>query len=320
MDVVQRLQRIARSRTARVIVQIDFVLFALVATFFTVRHFLREGWPLHDANVWLVLVAAALFIGAFAFKAWGWRLLFTGDERPSSLALVTAGGAAAVTGLALPGRMDEAVRISVVHRYPGKRTGVGTIGLSLVLLGLVDTAALTPLSAVAAGMSGARGLFLAGLIVVAVAGVVAAALVLALPRLSHANRLARFRLVRWTQGRCACPREATKAWALVSISWLLRGAALYVLLQALQLGSPASASLSLLFLCASAASAAVPIAPAGAATQVGAGAAALVVSGMHSAEAVAFALSAQALIVVAGAAIVVAVGLWHAGSRLVLAR
>ncbi len=312
--------RIARCRPARLGIQAAVVVAALTVTALAVRHFLRAGWPLHGANVWLVLAAAALFVSAYAFKAWGWRRLFAGDERPSSMALVTAGGAAAVTGLALPGRLDEAVRISVVRRFPGKRTGVGAIGLSLVLLGLVDTAALSPLSVAAAGVSGASGWFLAGLILVAAAGVAAAALVLLLPRISRAGRLVRFRLAHWVQEHCACPREATKAWAFVSVSWLLRGVALFVLLHALQLGSPTSASLALLFLTASAVSAALPIAPAGAATQMGAGAAILVVGGMHTPDAVAFALSAQALIILAGASIVVAVGLWHAGSRLVPAR
>ena len=315
-----KLSTIARSRAFRLGAQTIVAVAALTVTALAVRHFLRAGWPLHGANVWLVVAAGLLFVAAYAFKAWGWRRLFAGHERPSSLALVTAGGAAAVTGLALPGRFDEAVRISVVRRFPGKTAGVGAIGLSLVLLGLVDTAALTPLSAVAAGVSGASGWFLAGLILVAAAGVAAAALVLALPRISCARRLVRFRLARWVQEHCACPREATKAWAFVSVSWLLRGAALFVLLHALGLGSPASASLALVFLCASAASAALPIAPAGAATQMGAGAAILVLSGMHTDDAVAFALSAQALIILAGASIVVAVAAWQAGSRLVPAR
>ena len=315
-----RLVRIARTRVVRLGAQTAVAVAALGVTVVAVRHFLRAGWPLHGANVWLVLAAAALFVAAYAFKAMGWRRLFARHERPSSLALVTAGGAAAVTGLALPGRFDEAVRISVVRRFRGGRTGVGAIALSLVLLGLVDTAALSPLSAVAAGSSGASGWFLAGLIVVAAAGVAAAALVLALPRLARTGRLARFRLAGWVHEHCACPGEAAKAWALVSVSWLLRGAALFVLLHALGLGSPASASLAVVFLCASAASAALPVAPAGAATQMGAGAAILAVSGMHTDDAVAFALSAQALVIVAGGSIVAFVALWHAGRRLVPAR
>ena len=106
----------------------------------------------------------------------------------------------------------------------------------------------------------------------------------------------------------------------VSVSWLLRGAALFVLLHALGLGSPASASSRSCSGACRPRRPALPIAPAGAATQMGAGAAILVVSGMQTSEAVAFALSAQALVILAGASIVVAVAVWQAGVRLVPAR
>ncbi len=88
---MERMVRIVRSRAARLIVQVGVAAVALTVTALAVRHFLRAGWPLHGANVWLVLVAAALFVASFAFKAWGWRRLFTVLERPSRLALVTAG-------------------------------------------------------------------------------------------------------------------------------------------------------------------------------------------------------------------------------------
>ena len=313
-----RMLRIARSRVARLIVQAGFAAAALTVTVLAVRHFLRAGWPLHGANVWLVLAAAALFVGAYAFKAWGWRRLFAGArasleprarhrrrrrgrDRARAARPLRRGGA----DLGRPPLPRQAHRAWARSASRSSCSDWST------------RAALTPLSAVAAGISGASGWFLAGLILVAAAGVAAAALVLALPRLSRTSRLVRFRLARWVQEHCACPREAMKAWAFVSVSWLLRGAALFVLLHALGLGSPASASLALVFLCASAASAALPIAPAGAATQMGAGAAILVVSGMHTSDAVAFALSAQALIILAGASIVVAAAVWHAGSRLV---
>jgi hypothetical protein len=93
----------------------------------------------------------------------------------------------------------------------------------------------------------------------------------------------------------------------------LRGLALFVLLQALSVG--ASFPLALAFLCASAASAALPIAPVGAATQAGAGAAILIVSGVPKADAVAFSLAAQGLIIVAGAAVCAAAALWHLALR-----
>jgi hypothetical protein len=268
-----------------------------------------------------VLAAAALFLGAYGFKALGWRRLFVRSERPSPLTLAAAGGAAALTGIALPGRFDEAVRIGVVRRIRGKRTGIGALCLSLILLGLIDSAALSPLAGVAALVSGASGWFLASLIVVAVAGIAAAALVLALPRLARIGRLVRFRASGWIRQHSVSSREASTAWMLVSISWLLRGAALFVLLDALSVGSSGSRlAIAVAFLCASAAAAALPIAPAGAATQAGAGAAILIAIGVHSSAATAFALAAQALVILAGAAILVAAGIWHAGRRFTPAR
>jgi hypothetical protein len=310
---VERYLRLVRARPVRVAV--NGLSLAVVATIvvFTARHFIRHGWPLHDVNVALVLAAAALFFGAYAFKASGWRLLLSHSERPSSFALAVAGGAAAVTGIALPGRFDEAVRIGVVRRYRGPRTGIGALCLSLVLLGLIDTAALSPLAGVAAGVSGASGWFLAGLIVVSVAGVAAAAVVLALPRIC-VGRLNRFRVLRWAREHSPSPRDASAAWILVSVSWLLRGAALFVLFHALSMRTDASAAaIALAFLCASAASAALPIAPAGAATQAGAGAAILIATGVHASEAVAFAVAAQALLVLVGGAIVASACLWQLG-------
>ena len=73
---------------------------------------------------------------------------------------------------------------------------------------------------------------------------------------------------------------------------------------------------ALAFLCASAASAALPIAPAGAATQAGAGAAILIVSGVPKAEAFAFAVAAQGMVILAGAAICAVAALWHLAARL----
>ena len=73
--------------------------------------------------------------------------------------------------------------------------------------------------------------------------------------------------------------------------------------------------LALAFLCASAASAALPIAPAGAATQAGAGAAILMASGVHSSDAIAFSVAAQALVIGTGAVVVLSVAAWQMALR-----
>ena len=104
------------------------------------------------------------------------------------------------------------------------------------------------------------------------------------------------------------------AWVGVATSWVLRALAVFVLLAALGFGS--DFALALEFVCAASASAVLPIAPAGAAVQAGAGAAILVASGIHTEDAVAFGIAAQALLMATGAVFVLALGAWHAQGAL----
>jgi uncharacterized membrane protein YbhN (UPF0104 family) len=260
-----------------------------------------------------VVAAGILFLFAYAFKAWGWQRLFPVGQRPEALTLAAAGGAASVGGVALPGRFDEAIRVAVVHRGPGKKTaGLGAICLTLIIVGLLDSAALTPMASIAAAASH-RGGVQAGFALVAAAGVAAAVLVLFLPKIAQMAFVSRWKVGRWLKDHTACKRSASEAWFLISISWALRGLAVFVLLNALSVG--ASFPLALAFLCASAASAALPIAPAGAATQAGAGAAILIIGGVPKAEAFAFAVAAQGMVILVGAAFVGAAGIWMLFTR-----
>jgi uncharacterized membrane protein YbhN (UPF0104 family) len=302
-----------RSRKVRIVTNAFFVTAALGAAVLTALHFAHTGWPLHQADPVLVAVAGVLFVAAYAFKAWGWQRLFPAHERPEALTLAAAGGAASVGGVALPGRFDEAIRIAVVRKLPGTTVGFGALALTLIVVGLLDSAALAPMASVAAAASGRNGVR-AGFALVAVAGLAAALVVFFLPRVGRVGPIARSRLGRWLQEHCACRRTASEAWMLISVSWALRGVAVFLLLQALSVG--ASFPLALAFLCASAASAALPIAPAGAATQAGAGAAILIVSGVPKAEAFAFAVAAQGMVILAGAAICAVAALWHLAARL----
>src|ERR671931_160250 len=86
------------------------------------------------------VLAAAFLLATFAFKALGWQRVFRAYERPRSLVLATATGAAAVSGLALPGRFDDAVRVAILRRMPGPRIPVRTLLLSLLLPGMIDAA------------------------------------------------------------------------------------------------------------------------------------------------------------------------------------
>jgi len=289
-------------------------LAALAVSALVARHFASTGWPLHQANLWLVGAAAAALFGSYAAKAWGWQHLFRSEQRPAMLTLAAAGGAACVGGIALPGRFDEVLRVAVLRRCRKYRASIGAIVLSLFVMGLLDSVALTPLASIAAGVSHVNGWLEAGLIVVAVAGLGAAGVVLGLPRLARLRIVSRFRVAAWIGEHAAAPHQAARAWIGVAASWALRAVAVYVLLAALGLGG--DFALALAFLCASSASAVLPIAPAGAATQAGAGAAILIASGVGTDRAIAFGVAAQALVIAVGAVCVMAMGAWHAHGRL----
>ena len=280
----------------------------LAVAIVSVRHFAGMGWPLRHADPWLVFASFLLYLIAYPFKAWGWQRLFAKNDRPAAQALAFAGGAACVGGVALPGRIDDALRMAVVKRYPGTRTGLGTLGLSLIVLGMLDNAALTPLASVAAADAHTWSIR-AGFAVLAAAGVVAAVIVAMLPRLARWRRIAHFRPARWLAGQSHLPKETIAAWLFISVSWMLRGTAVFLLLNALSLRG--SFPLALAFVCASAASAALPIAPAGAATQASAGAAILIASGVPAGEALAFSVAAQAIVVVTGASVLLLIAAWR---------
>jgi hypothetical protein len=315
---MERALRACRSPRGRLVVNVGCALLAVGVAVLAARHFASVGWPLANADLKLVALAGALFVVAYGFKAFGWERLFAPAERPGPVALAAAGGAACVSGAALPGRFDDVVRIAVVRRWAGPQSGVGTVCFSLFMLGLVDTAALMPLaSSAAASGEMSTGVRIA-MAIVAFAGFGAAIVIAVLPRLVASGRLLRFRLARWLGERTTCPRDAWKAWVLVLASWLTRALALFVLLAALHV--TLSFGLALAFLCAAAATGALPVAPAGAATQAGAGAAILIASGIGTSQAVAFAVAAQALLIVAGAAVIVMAAAWQGGRRLMPAR
>jgi uncharacterized membrane protein YbhN (UPF0104 family) len=195
-----------------------------------------------------------------------------------------------------------------VKRYPGTRVGLGTLGLSLVVVALLDNAALAPLASIAATDAKSWSVR-AGVALVTVGGILAATVVALLPKFGGFAFVMRFRLGRWLAEHTQCRKESIAAFFLVSVSWVLRGTAVFLLLNALSLKG--SYPLALGFLCASAASAALPIGPAGAAMQAGAGATLLALSGMPKADAIAFSVAAQVLVVVAGAAVILLLAAWQ---------
>jgi uncharacterized membrane protein YbhN (UPF0104 family) len=312
--LVGALVRVRRSRRGRWALTVGSSAFAVVFLLLAVRHFATTSWPLSRGQPVVLMWAGLLLLLAQAFKAYGWGRLFASGERPRPLALAAGNGGAAVIGIVLPGRFDDAMRVAVVRRYPGCPAGVRVLCLSLVMLGLIDTVALAPLAFAAAVLGGAGIGARIALSFVAVAGVAAAAVILVLPRLAATKQILRFRLGRWLSPRTTSRRRAAEAWALVSACWLTRAVALFLLLGTLGLGF--SFPLALLFLSAGAAAAALPIGPAGAATQAGASGAALIASGVGASQALDVALAVGVLGVLSGAAILLFALVWRIGLRL----
>ena len=316
--LVGALWRLGRSRPGQWALAAGSGALVVALALLAARHFATTSWPLASGNPSVLVAAGLLLLVAQALKAYGWGRLFTPDERPKALALAAGNGGAALIGVALPGRFDDAMRVAVVRRYPGCPAGVRVLCLSLVMLGLIDSVALAPLAFAAALFPGAGMGVRAGLALVAAAGVGSAAVILALPRLAASKRALRFRLGRWLSPRTSSRRAASEAWALVSACWLVRVVVVFLLLGTLGVGY--SFPLALLFLCAGAAAAALPVGPAGAATQVGASAAALIASGVDASQALGVAVSVGALGVFSGAAILVAAVVWRTGVSLVASR
>ena len=201
--------RLLSNRKIQLVLNGGFGLALLGVAFVSVRHFVGNGWPIHHADPVLVTGSAFLFLAAYAFKAWGWQRLFPASERPTADALAFAGGAACVGGIALPGRVDDAIRIAIVKRYPGTKASIGTLGLSLLVLGMLDNAALTPLASVAAAGS-SHWTTRAGFAVVAAAGIAAAA-----------TRAKPARVVHWLEPAAATDASGVSA-ALSSIPRMSR--------------------------------------------------------------------------------------------------
>ena len=278
-------------------------LLVLALTMLAARRFAETSWPLVNGHPGVLAAAGLLFLLAGALKIYAWRALFSADERPRTLALAAGSGGASVVSVALPARLGDAARVAIVRRSKDCPASVRALCLSLVMLGLVDAAALAPLALVSAALPGHSVGMRVGMAVVAGVGIAAAALVVALPALAGTRRLLSFRLGRWLRPRTISLRDASGAWAFACAHWLVRALALVLLLGTL--GAGFSITLAMVFLCAGAVVGALPIAPSGAATQAGAGAAGLVASGVGASQAIEVAVAGQTLGALAGTAILV---------------
>src|SRR4029079_9689040 len=97
---------------------------AIVLGLLAARHFATTSWPLSRGEPGVLVAAVLLLLLAQAFKAYGWGRLFAPGERPRPLALAAGNGGAALIGVVLPGRFDDAMRVAVVRRFPPCPGGV----------------------------------------------------------------------------------------------------------------------------------------------------------------------------------------------------
>jgi hypothetical protein len=285
---------------------------AVAVAVVAVRLFVGTSVPLSNGAPSLLVVVGLLLLVGYGLKILAWRRLFVVEERPHPLALVAANAGASILGLVLPGRLADLLRIAIVRRSPSCPAGVRSLCLSLVMLGLIDSAALAPFALAAAVLPGHAVGMRAGLALVAVGGLSAAALIVVLPWLAANSKLLQYRVGRWLRPRTSSVRNASAVAALLSVCWLVRVAAVMVLLSALGVGF--SFSLAVLFLCAGKAAGALP------GGQAGAGGAVLVASGVGGARAIDVAVSGQALAILCGVAMLGFVALWLIAVRFVAAR
>ena len=114
--LVRALVRLRRSRRGGWALGVGYGAVAVALALLAARHFATSSWPLSSGDPGLLVAAGLLLLLAQALKALGWARLFRPEERPAALALAAGNGGAALVGVVLPGRFDDAMRIAVVRR------------------------------------------------------------------------------------------------------------------------------------------------------------------------------------------------------------
>jgi uncharacterized membrane protein YbhN (UPF0104 family) len=278
---------------------IAFCVLSVAACALVGRRLTHTSWPLQGAHVPLIFAAAGAYLASFAFRGVGWHHLFPTRERPGRARCVAACGAAAASGTVLPFRLDYLVKISTLRRLGGVRVGFGTIGLSIMVLGLVDAVAMLPLAVSALVTSNA--LVRAPLVVVVVfctfcLGVLALGKRTSrLPLISRSLRLEA--LSRRLAEHARFSRSTLTACAFLCGCWTSRALGSTLLLSALGVGF--SPTLALVVLCLAAAASILPFTAGGAIAAIGATAGVLVLLGVPHQTAVNFSLASSLLLTTA---------------------
>jgi hypothetical protein len=271
----------------------------LVAVALMARRFSGTSWPLAHANPTLVGMVAFCFVLSFFMRGLAWQSLFQSRERPCSGSCIASVGAAAASGSVLPFRLDFAVKIAAIRKLGRTRAGLDTIALSIVSLGIVDAAALAPLSVGAAAFTKPIGLRVP-LAVTALAGIGAVVLLVLAPKLLEAGVLQRTRftakLARRLGQHQVSGRRTFQAWLMMSCCWCLRLLGFALLLAAVGIGYTPQVALAVI--CFGAVAALVPGAGS-AVSSAGAGAALLLALNVPKEAAINLGLSSGILLTIA---------------------
>jgi hypothetical protein len=301
----------------RLVSGLTFSFLSLGACVLVARLLSDASWPLDDAHVSLVFLAAGFYLASFGFRAFGWHQLFPSCERPDGARCLAACGAAAASGVVLPFRLDYVVKISTLRRLGGVTLGFKTIAVSIVALGMVDAVAMLPLAVSALATSGqilrapliVVVLFCIGCLVILTLG----QRVSRLPLVGRSDRI--HAVYRKVAESTRFSRPTLAAGVLLLGCWTSRALGSTFLLSALGLGF--SPTLALVILCMSGATAILPITAGGAVAGMGTTAGVLFALGVSKNVALNFSL-ASGLLLTSAALTAAALGL--SGSLLLTLR
>ena len=293
-----------------------FCVLTLTASVLLARRLTSASWPLEDAGLTWVFVAAVAYFASFVFRALGWQRVFPDAQRPDGARCLAACGAAAASGAVLPFRLDYVVKVATLRRLSGVRLGLDTIVLSILALGMVDAVAMLPLAVSAIATSGPALrapltvviLFCLGCLAVLLAGPNLARLPL-VQRSQRANTMCR-RL----GDNSAITRSKLVAGVFLFACWTSRAFGSACLLMALGVGF--SPTVALVVLCMAGAASILPITAGGVAAGMGATAGVLFMLGVSKDVAINFSLASGLLLTLAA----LCAALIGGGGSLLLAR
>jgi hypothetical protein len=285
-----------------------FCLLSLGACVLVARHLSDASWPLEGADAHLVFLAGCSYLAGFGFRAFGWRRLFPGGERPDGARCLAACGAAAASGVVLPFRLDYLVKISTLHRLGGVTLGLETIAVSIIALGMVDAVAMLPLAVSALALSGP--VLRAPLIVVVLFCIGCLGILTLGKRVARLPLVGRFDRLHTVYRRVAdstrFSRPTLVAGLLLLGCWTSRALGSTLMLSAL--GVRFSPIFALVILCMSGAMSILPITAGGAVAGMGTTAGVLFALGVTKGVAVNFSL-ASGLVLTSAALAAAALGL-----------